>query len=136
MTVVVEGNTSSGSLITAGFAADLGREVGAVPGQVTSTLASGPNGLIRDGACVVRGAEDVLDALYGAGEAALRASARKPALDERLQELLEAVERGNGSAGSIARDPTEVGEVLAGLTELELMGLIRRGPGGTYVRCA
>jgi DNA processing protein len=136
MTVVIEGNTSSGSLITAGFAADLGREVGAVPGQVTSTLARGPNALIRDGACVVRGAEDVLEALYGASDAALRASAATPALDERLQTLLDEVERGHGSADSIARDPVEVGEVLAGLTELELMGLVRRGPGGSYVRCA
>jgi DNA processing protein len=136
MTVVIEGSTSSGSLITAAFAADLGREVGAVPGQITSRLARGPNALIRDGACVVRCAEDVLEALYGAGEAALRASAVTPALDERLQTLLDAVERGHGSADSIARDPTEVGEVLAGLTELELMGLVRRGPGGSYVRCA
>jgi DNA processing protein len=136
MTVVIEGNTSSGSLITAGFAADLGREVGAVPGQVTSALAAGPNELIRDGACVVRGAEDVLDALYGAGEGARRASAAAPALDEGLRTLLEAVERGQGSADLIASGPDEVGRVLAGLTELELLGLIRRGLGGGYVRCA
>jgi DNA processing protein len=136
MTVVIEGNTSSGSLITAGFAADLGREVGAVPGQVTSALAAGPNGLLRDGACVVRGAEDVLDALYGAGEGAQRAAAATPQLDERLQALLEAVERGRNSADAIASGPAEVGKVLAGLTELELLGLVRRGPGGSYVRCA
>jgi DNA processing protein len=136
MTVVVEGNTSSGSLITAGFAADLGREVGAVPGQVTSALAGGPNGLIRDGACVVRGAEDVLDALYGAGEGARRASGATPHLDERLQRLLGAVERGRRSADAIASDPAEVAEVLTGLTELELLGLVRRGDGGSYVRCA
>jgi DNA processing protein len=136
MTVVVEGNTSSGSLITAGLAADLGRDVGAVPGQVTSALAAGPNELIRDGAHVVRGAEDVLDALYGAGEGTRRASAAAPALDERLQALLDAVERGCGSADTIASAPSEVGTVLAGLTELELLGLIHRGPAGTYVRSA
>jgi DNA processing protein len=136
MTVVVEGNSSSGSLITAGFAADLGREVGAVPGQVTSALAGGPNELIRDGACLVRGAGDVLDALYGPGEAARRTSSSKPALDDRLQRLLGAVERGAGSADAIASSPREVAEVLAGLTELELMGLVRRGPAGTYIRSA
>jgi DNA processing protein len=136
MTVVVEGNTSSGSLITAGFAADLGRDVGAVPGQVTSRLAEGPNDLIRDGACVVRGASDVLEALYGAGQAERRASASAPSLDERLQSLLDAVERGRGSVDAIASDPGDVGDVLAGLTELELIGLIRRGPSGSYVRCA
>jgi hypothetical protein len=57
-------------------------------------------------------------------------------LDGRLQPLLDAVERGRGSADAIASNPGEVGAVLAGLTELELMGLIRRGPGGSYVRCA
>jgi DNA processing protein len=136
MTVVVEGNTRSGSLITASFAADLGREVGGVPGHVTSALASGPNELIRDGACLVRDAQDVLEALYGAGEAAQRATAATPALDERLQGLLEAVELGRGSADAIASDAAEVADVLAGLTELELLGLVRRGAGGSYVRCA
>ena len=49
MTVVVEGTLSSGSLITAGFAQDLGRDLGAVPGQVTSALGAGPNDLIHRG---------------------------------------------------------------------------------------
>ena len=67
MTVVVEGTEGSGSLITAGFAQDLGREVGAVPGQATSPLAAGPNRLLSEGAAVVRSASDVLDALFGPG---------------------------------------------------------------------
>ena len=46
MTVVVEGGDHSGSLITARFAAELGRDVGAVPGHVTSALARGPNQLL------------------------------------------------------------------------------------------
>ena len=136
MTVVVEGNTNSGSLITAGFAADLGREVGAVPGQITSALAAGPNELIHDGASVVRGPEDVLDALYGAGEGARRKPVAAPPLEERLRVLLAEVERGKGSADAIASGPDQVGKVLAGLTELELLGLVRRTPGGGYVRCA
>ncbi len=63
VTVVVEGGERSGSLITADFAADLGRAVGAVPGPVTSTLAAGPNALLKLGAEVIRGSEDVLDLL-------------------------------------------------------------------------
>jgi DNA processing protein len=136
MTVVVEGTDRSGSLITAGFAADLGREVGAVPGQITSSLASGPNTLLADGACVVRSAADVLDAVHGVGHGR-RVLARRTAerLEPRLQGLLTAVECGEGTADSIARDPAEVADVLAGLSELEIMGLIRRGAGGSYVRC-
>jgi DNA processing protein len=134
MTVVVEGTASSGSLITARFASDLGREVGAVPGQITSPLATGPNALIADGACVVRSAGDVLDALYGPGSGDARSTPSEPELDERLRSLLEAVERGHGSIDSIAAEPCEVPEALAGLTELELLGLIKRGPAGNYIR--
>jgi DNA processing protein len=137
MTIVVEGTESSGSLITARFAADLGRDVGGVPGQVTSPLAAGPNQLIADGATVVRGARDVLDVLWGAGAgAAALARQSMPELEPRLAQLLEAVEQGKGSIDAIARDSGDVPEALAGLTELELLGLVRRGPTGTYQRCA
>jgi DNA processing protein len=138
MTVVVEGAENSGSLITAGFAADLGREIGAVPGQVTSSVAKGPNGLLADGACVVRSAEDVLDVIYGPGSPEAREAMEKaePDLPESLEMLLESIERGIGSPDSLASGPAEVPEVMAGLTELELMGLIRRGRDGRYIRCA
>lgn len=136
MTVVVEGTDRSGSLITAGFAADLGREVGAVPGRITSSLASGPNALLADGACVVRSATDVLDALHAVGQArGLPARRTVEQLEPHLESLLAAVERGDGTADSIAREPDQVPDVLAGLSELELMGLIKRGGGGSYVRC-
>ena len=67
MTVVVEAAARSGSLITADLAADLGRDLGAVPGPVTSRASAGPNNLLAGGACVVRDAQDVLDAMLGAG---------------------------------------------------------------------
>jgi len=136
MTVVVEGGDRSGSLITARFATELGREVGAVPGQVTSALARGPNGLLADGACVVRSAVDVLDALYGAGEGA-RKLARKTRqrLAPDLRALLTEVERGMDTVDLLTPTGADAAEVLATLTELELIGLVRR-VGGRYVRCA
>ena len=76
-TVVVEAAARSGSLITAEMAQDLGRLVGAVPGRVTSTGGGGTNALLRDGAALVRGAQDVLDALLGAGVAVTRAAATR-----------------------------------------------------------
>ena len=65
--VVVEAAARSGSLITADLAAELGRDLGAVPGPVTSRASAGPNDLLAGGACVVRDGQDVLDAMLGAG---------------------------------------------------------------------
>src|SRR2546421_285014 len=67
LTVVVEAAPRSGALVTAAVARELGREVGAVPGHVTSGLAAGTNALIADGAHLIDGAQAVLDLLYGAG---------------------------------------------------------------------
>jgi DNA processing protein len=63
MTVVVEAAARSGSLVTARLASESGRRLGAVPGPVTSRASGGPNSLLSEGAVVVRGAADVLDAL-------------------------------------------------------------------------
>jgi DNA processing protein len=134
MTVVVEGTATSGSLITAQFAHDLGREVGAVPGQVTSALAAGPNALLADGACLVRSASDVLDALYGVGARQVPPAGMREPLEPRLAQLLEAVETGQTVDSIVRAGIADVGDVLAGFTELELLGLVRRGPGGAYVR--
>jgi DNA processing protein len=60
MTVVVEAAERSGSLLTAEIAANLGREVGAVPGPVSSRTSAGPNDLLADGASLIRDADDVL----------------------------------------------------------------------------
>jgi DNA processing protein len=69
MTVVVEAAERSGSLVAAGFAHGFGRVLGAVPGPITSRGSAGANRLLAEGAQVVRGAEDVLGALRGSGEA-------------------------------------------------------------------
>jgi len=61
--VVVEAAARSGSLITARLAAEQGREVMAVPGHPFDARASGCNLLLRDGATLIRGADDVIEAL-------------------------------------------------------------------------
>jgi DNA processing protein len=66
--IVVEAAARSGSLITARCALDQGREVMAVPGHPLDSRASGGNILLRDGATLVRGADDVIEALGGAPE--------------------------------------------------------------------
>ncbi len=61
--IIVEAACRSGSLITAGFAAEQGREVFAVPGSPLDPRAEGTNALIRDGATLCTSAQDVIDAL-------------------------------------------------------------------------
>ena len=76
--VVVEAAARSGSLITARMALEQGREVLAVPGHPFDGRATGCNLLIRDGATLVRGVEDVLDALAQSGAAAVSPHPAKP----------------------------------------------------------
>jgi DNA processing protein len=138
-TVVVEAGERSGSLITAGQAADLGREVAAVPGLVTAPLAAGTNGLIADGARLVRGPRDVLELLFGAAAATLLPAVpdtRAATLEPDLRILLQRVCGGCDTVSALAEGETGVDTVLAGLAQLELRGLVRRGPGGRYTATA
>lgn len=138
VTVVVEGAERSGSLITADLAADLGRAVAAVPGQVTSRLSGGTHALLKAGAALVTDAADVLDLLFEEGGGARRPRPDEPPavpLEPHLRELLQAVEDGGGSLASVARTPEQAQAALRGLTELELRGLVRKEFGGRYVRC-
>jgi len=130
-TVVVEASERSGALITAGFARSLGREVGAVPGHVTSPLAQGTNALLFDGALVVRDAGDVLDLVLGPGIRPARAP-RDPALEPRLARMLDAVASGRDTLGALASASSEAAEAMVALAELEILGYLRRGAGGRY----
>lgn len=134
MTVVVEAATKSGSLITAELAQDLGRELGAVPGPVTSSLSSGANALLAEGAAIVRDAGDVLDAMLGPGRARPRA-ASGPAIDEPLRRAIRYVEAGNGTADALAAESgLSAAEAVAALGRLELLGYARAGADGRYAR--
>ncbi len=132
LTVVVEAMERSGSLITAEFARDLGRDVGAVPGRVTSPLARGPNGLLADGAHVIRHGADALDLACGVG-AWPRRSASGPIVPERLRDLYEAVAAGADTADALVDRGVPIDAVLSGLAELELAGHLRRTVGGRHV---
>jgi DNA processing protein len=144
LTIVVEAAEPSGSLITARFAQDAGREVGAVPGRVTARMAAGSNGLLKDGAHLIRNAADVLDILFGAGggndrEGTATGAAAPPtgtALDPRLRGVLDAIEGGQPveSAGSALG--LSASEARAALGRLELLGLVRRDGLGAYERVA
>jgi DNA processing protein len=121
-TVVVEARERSGALITADFAMEEGREVFAVPGEITSALSDGTNGLLRVGAAPLCAVVDVLDAL--GVEAAARTAAGDP-----LLELLPA------SADELSRvSGREPAALAARLAELELEGAVTVAD-GIYRRC-
>jgi DNA processing protein len=133
MTVVVEAARRSGSLITADLAADLGRDLGAVPGPVNSRASAGANDLLAGGACLVRDAQDVLDAMLGPG--VRRAGRCGPALEPALLAVLAAVEEGEGTCDAVAdRLDLHGGDAAAALASLEAFGYVTCSLVGAYSR--
>jgi DNA processing protein len=131
LTVVVEAGERSGALLTARFAHAISRPVGAVPGRINSPLAHGPNELLASGAHVVRGPQDVLDILFGAGARAAPAHER-PGVEPQLRALLAAIGDGDETAAALARAGLGAEAGLAALAALELSGHVRRVGAGRY----
>jgi DNA processing protein len=133
MTVVVEAATRSGSLITTDLAADLGRDLGAVPGPVTSRASTGPNSLLASGAHVIRDAQDILDAMLGPGRRPINHSG--PELGPDLEAALAAVEAGESSCDAVATTAGLAGPAAAAaLARLELLGYLTCSSTGIYSR--
>ena len=141
--VVVEAAERSGSLITAQYALDQGREIFAVPGSPLDPRAKGTNRLIREGAALIESAEDVLAVLrpilgggFGAPDGAAGSGA-PPALAE-LDALADRIR--TQVAESLGPAPVDIdelirqlgapaGAVLTVVLELELAGRCVRHPG-------
>jgi len=125
-TVIVEARERSGALITADFALEDGREVFAVPGEITGSLATGTNRLLRQGATPLTSAEDVLE-LFG-----LAASQRRqaPSVGANAGAVLGQLADGAATADELARATgLEPGPLAAALAELELVGLATEAAG-------
>lgn len=138
--VVVEAALRSGSLISARLAGEMGRLVFAVPGSPLDPRAAGTNGLLKDGAILVTGAGDVLDALapltslpppQGAFDEPPDFTAAPPPAENDRSRVVEA----------LGPTPVHVDEIVAHtglhpaqifmiLLELELAGRIERHSGG------
>jgi DNA processing protein len=124
--VVVEARERSGALITADFALEEGREVFAVPGEITSALSLGTNALLKLGAAPLTGVADVLEAL-----GIERATAEEePDVSEAAQKVLVLIRDGAAGADELtARAALDAGAVSVALTELELAGLVSAADG-------
>ena len=124
-TVVVEARERSGALITADFALEAGREVFAVPGEITSALSAGTNALLRLGAIPLTSAADVLEAL-GVEAAAVPS----PELAEQSTRVLEALGREpSGIDGLVRATGLDAAAVATALAELELAGAVAEADG-------
>ncbi len=137
--VVVEAAAKSGSLITARDALDQGREVLAVPGHPFDARAAGCNLLIRDGATLVRSAEDVIDALPPEQAEMFREPPSPVATDQKPvsnpaalhNEILMRLGPSPIAEDQLIRDiAATAGEIGPILVDLELDGRIQRQPGG------
>ncbi|MGG7567249.1 DNA-processing protein DprA [Rhodovulum sp. DZ06] len=145
--VVIEAAERSGSLITASFALEQGREVMAVPGAPMDPRAAGGNALIREGAPLVRGHEDVIEALEQGLRPARSVGTGRP--DGMAEAAALFRPRAGGADAALRRDVAELlglapveedelarltGADLAALSdallELELAGRLDRRPGG------
>src|SRR5215467_3694599 len=144
--VVVEGAQYSGSLITARLGMEFGREVFGVPGNATQPVSFAPNLLIKQGAKLVTGVEDVIEELPTPVRVALL-QVEQPEAEQR--NLLAAASL-NGSEKKVyellkADDPIHIddiversglnsSDVLATLFNLEMQGIVRQMPGKQFCK--
>jgi DNA processing protein len=145
-TIVVEGEQYSGSLITARLAMEFGREVYGVPGNATQPTSFAPNQLIKQGAKLVTGWEDVVEELpteirtelfpvesRSAGEQeSLLAESLAPE-QKKLYELLSADQPVQVDT-LVEKSGMNSSGVLSALCEMELKGIIRQMPGKQFVK--
>jgi DNA processing protein len=131
--VVVEASERSGSLITARCALEQGRDVLAVPGPPGAPQSRGCHRLIKQGAALVEGIDDVLQAL-GRERRTVPIAATDDNLDAELRSVLEVVGYAATTTDEIVcATGLEVGDVLPRLVRLELGGFVDAVPGG-YIR--
>lgn len=132
--VVVEAGQTSGALITASFAADQGRDVFAVPGNITSPASKGTNRLIRDGAQPLLNPEEVLETLELTKVAEHRTARVVLPADAVEAQLLETLSREPLHIDEISsRTEIPIEKVSATLALMELKGIIHQVGGMNYV---
>ncbi len=138
--IVVEANEKSGALITARHAAEQGREVFAVPGQVDSPTSGGTLKLLREGAKLVRQARDVLEDLEGIAPllektpALPETSVAPPGLDDLERAIWEFLGEPRTVDDICVHTEKPMASLSGVLMKLEMKRALRRLPGNIYER--
>ncbi len=145
-TLVVQATHRSGSLLTAGEALELGRDVWAIPGRITDRRSEGTNQLISDGAYVALSAPQLVEALRPGGALSVgpqedSTSQPRDPLDSlthpATSPLLRRLTNHEATAEELARlEGLDVSQVLAELLQLELEGRVQRHPNGLFAACS
>jgi DNA processing protein len=131
--LVVEATESSGSLITARCALDQGREVFAVPGNITTLASRGTNSLIKEGAKLVQGVEDILEELPPQDAGVPRGNSRSFSLTPQEAALFTLLAESPLHIDDItARSELPVATVSALLLGMELKGAVMQMPGKIF----
>jgi DNA processing protein len=133
LTIVIEAGEKSGSLITANCAAEFGRNVAAVPGEIDSPPSMGSNQLLRDGAHVIASIEDALTLASLVSSSQLRAL---PPLGPDEAAVWDAVAQYAAASTDeiITRTGWPASRALAALTQLEIQGLLECSAAGVIAR--
>jgi DNA processing protein len=133
LTIIVEAGAKSGSLITANYAADLGRAVAAIPGPIDSPQSAGSNQLLRDGAHVIASIDD---ALALADLTSTRTFSAQPLLGGDEATVWDVVAQHAASTADdiITRTGWPASRCLAALTQLEIQGLLECSASGLIAR--
>lgn len=138
--VVVEAQEKSGALITADFALEQGRDVFAVPGPINSKTSVGTNNLIKQGAKLVAGCQDITEEysdLVDSNEPVPLEQGGLPFLTAEENQIIEAMGNDPGHFDYLL-DKTgfNIGQLSTLLLQLELRGIIRGLPGNYYIKQA
>ncbi len=144
-TVVVEAGAHSGTMLTARFALDYGREVFALPGPVDSRVSTGCHRLIRSGACLIESVEDVLQELGPIRErfpvhetecaAEMIERPAEIALTDQERKVFEAIPEEGATVDRLTQtSAVPVWKIMTILTGLEIKRLIKRGAGQRIYR--
>ena len=135
--LVTEGAIDSGSLITAGCAAEQGREVFAVPGPINSKMSAGTNNLIKEGVHPVTSASDILQVLdIERKQAQIMAKTNQlsnKTKDKTEAKILKLLESGTRHVDKIAQETKiTIGNVSATLSIMEIRGLVKNYGSGIW----
>ena len=132
--VIVEATADSGSLITASFALEQGREVFAVPGNIGMATSQGTNALIKQGAKLIEGAQDILVEIIPQYEGKT-SHAEPPVLNNEEDDVLKLLSHTPLHIDEISRlSKMEIRRISTILLELELKGVISQLGGKMFVR--